>query len=330
MDSGTALFPVVLVSLLHLFAAHEARSQDVRYESGEIELAAELVLPDVEGRAPGAVIIQGSGDSDRSNGWAAAIADVLADAGVAVLLTDKRGCGASGGTWQSADFHDLADDALAGVAYLRGRPEVDPERVGVVGLSQGGWVAPIAAARSSEVAFVIDISGAAVGFAEQVTVEMANTTRQAGLSEAAVATVLELNRAAGRYGLTGDWEPYAALRTSAMQTEALPIAAGFPGTPEDPKWGFIRGVASYDPMPFWTVVSQPVLVVYGEEDQNDNVPVQESVRRLEHAFGITRKENAEIVVIPGAGHGFIEASTRRLMREFVEALQDWISATLGL
>lgn len=327
------LFPVLLLSAMPIglepdAVASKPRNQDVRYKSGELELAAELILPEVEGRAPGAVIIQGSGDSDRSNGWAAAIAGVLADAGVAVLLTDKRGCGASGGSWLTADFQDLADDALAGVAYLRGRPEVDPERVGVVGLSQGGWVAPIAAARSPDVAFVIDISGASVGFAEQVTVEMANTSRQAGLSDDGVQTVLELNSAAGRYGLTGEWEPYAALREAGLQTEARPVVAGFPATPEDPKWSFIRGVGAYDPMPYWTVVRQPVLVVYGQEDEGDNVPVAESVRRLEHAFDITRKKNAEIVVIPGAGHGFIETGRSRLMSEFVETLAGWVTKTL--
>lgn len=326
------LFRHALVPLLSLLplqpSAAPARAEDVRYPSGELELAAELLLPEGAHRAPAAVVLQGSGDSDRTNSWAAAIAGVLADAGVVTLLTDKRGCGASDGSWLAADFEDLADDALAGVAYLKERPEVDPARIGVVGLSQGGWVAPVAAARSGDVAFVIDVSGASVGFVEQLTVEMTNTARRAGLSEGPVATVLELNRAAGRYALRGDWEPYAALRARALESEAKPVAAGFPDTRDHPKWTFIRGVATFDPLPYWAAVDQPTLVLYGEEDEQDNVPVAESVHRLEFLFGITGKTNAEIVVVPGAGHAFIDPEVSQLMPEFVEHLESWVERVL--
>ncbi len=162
------------------------RGEDVRY-GDEPELAAELLLPDRQPPLAGAVVLQGSGVSDRSNAWSRAIAEELARAGLAVLLTDKRGCGASGGDWRTVGFEELADDALAGVAFLASLPEVDPGRIGLVGLSQGGWVAPLAAARSPEVAFVVDVSGAAVGYVEQSFFEMANTVRQEGLSEEIVA-----------------------------------------------------------------------------------------------------------------------------------------------
>lgn len=319
---------MLLLLALPSCAGHGGIDADVRYPSGSIELAAALLLTDAQERVPGAVILQGSGDSDRSNGWAAAIADVLVESGVAVLLTDKRGCGASEGDWRTADFEALAGDALAGVAFLRGRAEIDPARVGVVGLSQGGWVAPIAAARSADVAFVIDVSGAAVGFAEQVTVEMTNTARRAGLDEDAVATVVELNAAAIRYALTDRWEPYEALRSRALRSPARTVVEGFPATRDDAAWSFLRGVCRFDPMPYWTLVEQPTLVLYGEEDERDNVPVAESVRRLEHAFALTRKANAEILVIPGAGHAFLVPDPTRLMGDFVGALESWVAKAL--
>ena len=239
-----------------------------------------------------------------------------------VLLTDKRGCGASEGDWTRADFHDLAADALAGVDYLKRREDVDAARIGLVGLSQGGWVAPVAAARSDDVDFVINISGASVSFAEQVNAEMANTARQAGLDEVAVREIVKLNVAAGRYAISGDWEPYAKLRAQAMQGSPRPVAAGFPEGKEHPTWDFVRGVGAFDPMPYWSVIEQPVLVLYGEDDEADNVPVEESVRRLEFAFDVSAKSDGKVVVIPGAGHGFVKKG--RLMQPFIDELEDWL------
>jgi len=306
-------------------AAVPHRSEDVRYTNGEIPLAAELLLPEGEGPFPGAVIIQGSGTSDRGNAWARSIAEVLVGEGVGVLLTDKRGSGESGGDWRTVGFGDLAGDALAGVAFLRGRTEVDPERIGLVGLSQGGWVAPITASvRPREIAFVITVSSAAVGFAEQTTLEMANTARQAGLAAEEIAEVLELHRQAGRYLSTAEWEPYAQALEAARGKPWGAIAAGFPASRELPIWTFLRRVYAFDPIPYWLAVPQPTLILYGEEDEKDNVPVAESVRRLEFAFGLTGKTNARIRVLPGAGHGFQKSGTGELLATFTEELTGWV------
>lgn len=306
------------------------RTEDVRYPSGELTLSALLMLPEpaggeIRGRAhPAAVIIQGSGASDRTNTWSRLIAEELVAEGLAVLLTDKRGTGASEGDWRRAGFEDRAADALAGLRFLASRPEIDAARIGLVGLSQGGWVAPVAAARSDRVAFVVDVSGASVSYAEQSFHEMAATARQAGLPEAQVEEVLELNRAAGEYAATGDWTPYARARDRGMETAWAKIAEGFPGEPDQPIWTFIRKNVAFDPIPYWMLMTEPVLVLYGEEDEADNVPVAESVHRLEYAFGSVRKENYRIAVIPGAGHGFLDMEIHGLMPEFTEVLRGWV------
>lgn len=324
----------LLIALCLLFPAAASaqatepyRTEEVRYANGDVPLAGLLMLPrDARGRVPGAVIIQGSGRSDRTNQWARGIAEELVRGGVAVLLTDKRGSGASGGDWRTAGFDDLAGDALAGVAVLRARADVDSTRVGLVGLSQGGWIAPLAAAHAPQVAFVIDISGATVSYAEQSFHEMGNTARQAGLSEAAVAEVLALNRAAGEYLAGGDWAAYERARQHALGTEARPVAEGFPATEDTPIWTFLRKVFAYDPMPYWIVLRQPVLVILGAEDERDNVPVAASVRRLEAAFASAGKRNARIVVVPGAGHALTDHTTHEFMPAFTSALAEWIRA----
>lgn len=300
--------------------------EDVRYESS-VPLAAALLLPDAPRPLPAAVIVQGSGESDRTNVWARKAAELFAERGIAVLLTDKRGSGKSGGDWRMASFDDLAADALAGVDYLKGRKEIDAARIGVVGLSQGGWIVPIVAAKRSEVAFVVDFSGATVSFAEQSMLEMTNTARKAGLPPDAVAEVVTLNKAAGRYLLGGPWSDYAAVRERALAGVAKPVARGFPDSASSPIWTFLKKVGAFDPLPYWTVVEQPVFIAFGERDEEDNVPVRESVRRLEWTFTTVGKRNYEIVVVPGAGHALWSAP-ETFAPLLVERLGTWLSANV--
>ena len=99
--------------------------------------------------------------------------------GVAALIYDKRGCGASTGDWTRAGLSDLAEDALACVQFLRSRPDINPTQVGLWGLSQGASIIPIAAGRSPEVAFVIAVGGC-LDFEGQMRYFRANLFRRLG------------------------------------------------------------------------------------------------------------------------------------------------------
>lgn len=307
-----------------LAGADGRQTLDVQYESEGVVLAAELIVPPGARPRAAAIIAQGSGTSDRTNQWSRDVANALVERGLAVLLTDKRGSGASQGDWRTASLDDLALDILAGARFLAGRPEIDATRIGVVGLSQGGQVAALAAARSSQVAFVVNVSGKTVTFAEGSFAEMANSARQAGLSDAGVDEVLAVNMAAAKYMTTGDWDAYALARARALTTSARPVAEGFPGEEDAPIWTFLRSAVLFDPLPYWVQVTQPVLVVYGEADEQDNVPVAESVRRLEHAFRVVRKRNYEILVVPGASHGIRAPGSRDLAPVFLNRLTTWL------
>ena len=301
--------------------------EEVAFQAADgAALAGLLYLPQGEGPFPGAVLIQGSGSSDRTNVWARTFAETLARAGVATLLPDKRGSGASGGDWMDASFEVLARDALAGVERLRGHAAVEAGRVGLVGLSQGGFVAPLAATLG-EVAWVVNVSGAAVTLAEQIRHEMENTARGAGLSEEGVAAVLEIQRLAEWYVEAGAWEPYAGALAAAADRPWAEIAAGFPDARDHPIWGWIRLNAAYDPVPHWKAVDVPALVIYGAEDENDNLPVDESVKRLEQAFAEAGGDRT-IRVVPGAGHALwapdATQENLKLHSELVALLECWI------
>lgn len=322
-------FALILLSLLAvpLPARAEKPGIEITYSNQDLRLAGELLLPATQQEpAPAAVIVHGSGSSDRSNAWARAITDALLANGVAVLLTDKRGSGKSGGDWRTAGFEELAEDALAGVRLLQTRPEIDRKRIGLVGLSQGGRIAPIAASKSSQVAFVVSLVSDAVTFPEQSFVEMTNTARQVGLPPSEVSKVVALNAAAGRFLMGGSWDDYFRLRQQMLAGPAVKIAEGFPGQHDAPLWTFLRKVMTFDPLPYWMVIPQPALIVFGELDEKDNVPVAESVRRLKFALSAAGKGNAEIVVLPGLGHSLMVDG--KLAPSFLDALNSWLRANV--
>lgn len=301
--------------------------EGVIYRSGNVQLAGLVLLPEGGGPHPAVVIIHGSGESDRTNAWARAVSETIVEAGYVVLLTDKRGSGESGGDWRSVGFEALAEDAIAGVSYLAMRPDIDKSRIGLVGLSQGGRVVPIAAARSDAVAFAINLVGDAVSFAEQSAHEMTNVARQAQLPDPMRDQVLRLNAAAGRALLTDDWREYARLREAGLSAPWAPVAEGFPPV-GDPVWTFYGKVFAFDPMPYWTLVRQPALILYGEEDEDDNVAVGESVRRLRFGFAVAGKENYQIVVLPGVGHALGWTAGGGLGTGATAALRAWLAANI--
>lgn len=149
------------------------RDEELLLRSGDIELAARLRLPAYGGPHPALVVAHGSGRATR-DGYERLGAD-LATNGFALLTYDKRGVGDSGGEYfgvgpQNAEqaFELLASDVLAGVDALAARPEIDAGRIGVLGISQGGWIGPVAAMRSDRVAFLVVLSGTTVPVGHEI------------------------------------------------------------------------------------------------------------------------------------------------------------------
>ncbi len=145
--------------------------ETVHYRSGDIEVEASLYRPVGAGPFPAAIIVQGSAPFRR--GFYDQWADSLARRGVAVLLPDKRGVGGSGGEFETRNnaartyLELLASDIVSGARFLGSRREIDPHRIGLVGISQGGWVGPLAAAQDSAIAYLVLLSGPATSTGEE-------------------------------------------------------------------------------------------------------------------------------------------------------------------
>ena len=140
--------------------AEVERREDVRFSNGDVQLAGTLLAPSAAGKNPAIVLVHGSGPENRE--FILPFARFLVRRGVAVLGYDKRGVGGSSGDWQTASFEVLAGDVVAAFDYLKTRKDIDATRIGLLGVSQAGWIMPLAAVRAKDLAFLISVSGAAV------------------------------------------------------------------------------------------------------------------------------------------------------------------------
>lgn len=281
--------------------AATGRTDAVTFRDGEVTLAGELSLPAAPGPHPALAMIHGSGAVDRTNeGVFPPIRDRFVRGGVAVLCYDKPGTGGSSGDWTRQSFPgDRATEALAAVDFLRGHGEIDAGRVGLWGVSQGGWVVPLAAARCDGVAFAVVVAAPGVTPGEQNAFEARTSMRSAGHPDDVVD-------AAGRYvealmeAAREQW-PYDRLREEVLEpARGKPWQSSFRVT-SAASWAFLmRSDSAYDPTAALTRVTCPVLAVYGSEDRL--VPVGRSVEVLEQALREAGNEHVRIEVFPGADH----------------------------
>jgi len=207
----------------------------------ELQLGGMLFVPEGEGPHPTAIIIHGSGTSRRNSKWYLSIAAYLQEHGVAVLLPDKRGSEKSEGTWVGATFEELANDTLAAVDFMSQQDHMEASSLGVIGMSQGAWIAPIAAPQRDDLAFVVSMVGGAV-----------TTDEQLGYEEI--------------YNI----EPYTYLFLARL---IAPIT-----TQRLLKTESLAPLAGFDPIPYWLQTSAPVFFAYGGGDRY--VPVEASIARL--------------------------------------------------
>ena len=261
--------------------------EEVMLTSQGTPLAASFLKTETAtGPVPGVVMIVGSGSFSYRTSWKSGefplwknFSEAFLAKGYAVLLLEKKGVNRSGGHWETQTFGDRAQDAIAGVRYLKTRPEIDPARVGVCGHSQGGWIVQLAAAEApAEIAFVVSLAGPNISVIQQVIDDQENEWRCSGVAEAKIAS-------------KSKW-----LRTKLNIYGAVSRVV---------KIGALSRIINYDPeaenVP--SRIKCPILAVYGEYDRlvepKGNIPLLEKGLR---AAGNTR---STIVTIPRGSHGFV-------------------------
>jgi dienelactone hydrolase len=324
--------------------------EDVRFNNDGIALGGTLTRPKTSTRHAAVVLLSGSGPVNRDEevfGWKPfrVIADRLTRAGLAVLRYDSRGVGDSGGTVYQYTLQDVAGDALAAVRYLAGRSDIDPGHIGLCGHSQGGIAAPLCAAETSDVAFVICISGTGlVGdenfIAQQKAMVLAEGTTESEWEEdlrnlrcflnmvrakAGHADLAEVARSLVRGQLSRKAKltnPPQAIEQADLESKLECILTGY-NTP------WFRSFLDYDPAPVLAKLQCPILLIFGDLDLQ--VPAEANRRAMVQALLQGNNRDFTVRTFPRANHLFQDALTGspneydQLGKEFLPGFLDYLS-----
>lgn len=271
--------------------------REISFRNGPVELAGTVLMPPGIGPFPGVAFLHGSGAEQRFA--SRFLAGACATRGIAALIFDKRGTGASKGDWRQVGFEELIGDAAAAVEALRAQAGIDPARVGIHGHSQGGTIAPWVAADNPNVAFVVGSAASGVSMAEAELFNLGNTVGLQNLSDAERPLAERYIRAVvdtayhgvDRSELESSWQ---AVRGRPWVFEPPPESASY--------WAFSRRVAAHRPLDHWRRVNVPALLVYGEADQR--VPARQSAALISDAYLGSRGTRLDVILFAGADHGF--------------------------
>ena len=286
---------------------------DVTYKNvkADVELAATLTIPEGQGPFPAVLLMTGSGPNDRDETlmghkpfWV--LADYLTRKGIVVLRADKRGVGKSTGSYSQAVMADFAADADAGIEFLKMRPEVNAKHIGLIGHSEGGVEAPMAAAHNADVAFVVMMAGTGVP-GDQLLPEQARLLEKAmGKSQQEIDKDVATQHAV-LTAVENDKDD------AVLQKDLRQILAGkVPDAQMDLQIKTVtspwfRDILTYDPAPTLAKLTCPVLVLNGEKDLQ--VPPSQNLPPIRKALETSGNKNFEIVELPGLNHLFQDAKT---------------------
>jgi dienelactone hydrolase len=289
------------------------------YEAAGARIEGTLFRPRGRGPLPAVVLTHGAGLSTRYN--LALEAAAYASAGIAAFVYDKPGLGRSrGANWLLLSIEDQVAYVAAAVERLRSRSDIGA--VGVWGFSQGGWVAPLVAARAKDVAFVVIASGAAVSPQEQYTQAIALRLRAAGVSGDGVEAALHHLRevwskvnAGARLGDLGDLYARAAAAPWGAQLPRL-------GFQWEVDWWRENEVDAAIALRSLRV---PLLALFGEKDET--VPARENVPLLASHLAASATGDYTITVLPGANHQMRTGNDYQA--RYFPSMVDWVAARFG-
>jgi fermentation-respiration switch protein FrsA (DUF1100 family) len=289
------------------------REEDVTFAnaSANVTLAGTLTVPAGAGPFPAVVLISGSGPQDRDEALMGhrpflVLADYLTRHGIAVLRADDRGVGKSTGNHKTATTVDFASDAEAGLGYLMSRAEVNKQKIGLVGHSEGGIIAPMVAARNPSVAFIVLLAGSGVPGDQILVAQSALIAQASGIPRDQVDQNTQTLR-----GLieiikneTDDAALHAKIRealTGKVPPSQIDLQVKTLTTP------WFRYFLTYDPAAALRRVTTPVLAMNGEKDLQ--VPPKQNLDAIRAALKAGGNTRVEVIEMPGLNHLFQTAKT---------------------
>jgi len=331
--------------------------EEVTYENGAagIKLSGTLTYPKEGAPFPAVILISGSGPQDRDETVFGhkpflVLADYLTRKGIAVLRVDDRGVGGSTGSLWESTSEDFAQDVLAGIEYLKTRKEIDNSRIGLIGHSEGGIIAPMVAARSSDVAFIVLMAGTGVRGEDLLYMQSRLIGRASGTDDEKLARNEELQRKLFRIVKTEGDLSVAEKRIRQTLEEAIN------GMSEEERSSipdrdiyidtqvknllspWFRFFLIYDPLPALTNVRCPVLALGGDKDLQ--VPADVNLKAIEEALKKGGNNHVTVKKFEGLNHLFQSAETgtvseystieETISPVVLETIAAWIDSVAGV
>ncbi|NQZ78624.1 MAG: alpha/beta fold hydrolase [Ekhidna sp.] len=263
--------------------------QEVQFFNGDHRIAGLLLSPFGDDKSTAIVFIHGSGVSDRDNFWYLHQAHFLAKSGFTVLLPDKRGCGKSSGEWHTASFDDFADDISAALDYLREKGKSEFSKMGVIGISQGGWISHLVNQKDEDLDFVVDVVGSSTTPKTQLQYEIFNDIKGSG----------------------------------APSFIAKPLSVVFAKRARAKRKIWWDKNGAFDPIPLMSNSSIPILKIFGSEDEN--VPLEKSMERINQLMEKYPESLIEIKTFDGTSHALFDKETNWIRKDYLEFISTWIS-----
>jgi pimeloyl-ACP methyl ester carboxylesterase len=293
-------------------------SEEVTFPNptANISLAGTLTLPKKEGIYPVVVLISGSGPQNRDEELFdhqpfLVLSDYLTRNGFAVLRYDDRGIEKSEGNFNAATTQDFASDVESALKYLRTRKEINPKKIGLIGHSEGGLIAPMVAAKDKDLAFIVLLAGPGVPISDLMLLQKEKMERQAGVSEVELLKNQEIFK--GAYQLISNTETNDVLfkatlakyfggkfNVPASDKEVL----GITGLVTSP-WTF--NFLKLNPADFLKNVRCPVFAINGEYDIQ--VTPKENLQAIKMILDKSGNKKVTVKELPTLNHLFQESKT---------------------
>ncbi|WP_224995438.1 S9 family peptidase [Cesiribacter sp. SM1] len=297
MKGSAKYLSILMLALLcnTLSFATDTTHVAAQFKSGKLSLYGKLLLPVKNERVPVVILLVGSGanSSYRTNykEWGQEnLEDLLLPEGIAVFYFDKRGIGSSEGSWFKADFNDRTADAKAAIDFLKQHPAIDSSRIGVVGHSQGGWIAQLVASRYPyDVAFAVSLAGPTFGVRKQL-----------------------LNDHMGNL-MCKQYDPIEALQTAERKTNNILLFTSV--FPLKENWKQLRRIRKFEPAADIRNIQVPFLFLFAENDKLVNPEWSEQA--LSEIFPDGIPPHIQHQTIPEADHSF-----RKLPFCYDDSLED--------
>lgn len=300
--------------------------EKIFFSSQNIRLAGTLYRPDTAAPHPAVVAVHPASEVERKSWFFDHLKSELPRHGIAVLVFDRRGSGASKGNFETADFESLAGDVISAVEYLQTRPDIDKNKIGLHGTSQGAWIVPIAAARKPDIACIVAVSGSGVSPADQMNYGVAFHLEKDGYNQAVVRKAIELRNLVNEYFRGRISREQAAAQLSRFEDEPwyeqayLYPSAELPVDITQSKWHYEM---DYEPLLVWKRVTQPVLFLFAEVDEW--VPIEQSM--LNYRNATAHLTDVKVRQMRSADH-LMRNQAGEISQEYLDILVDWLMRRL--